>query len=622
MDRNTIIGFSLIFLILVGYYWWTAPTEADRALERKRQDSIARVETQKVKLNDSLSKVANVTGIKDSSIAAIKTDTASQAKMFEGFGASLNGEEQITELKNESLTLSISNKGGRLASVRLNGYRRSDSSNLVLFDEMHSAFYYVLALQNDSLRTDQFYWKSIKKGDSSVVMRLDNGNGSYIDQIYTLNSQKFMVDYRLELHNLQNQVLRASPDIKMVWQCTLPKQERELKWEQQKSYPLYRIPGENPEELSASGEGDKDEVKGKLDWVSFKQQYFNSTLISKDAFDGDATISWTETKEPNMVKNMQAQFFLTYGLEENKAYNMKWYFGPNHFQTLKNLNVGFEDHRMQRIVTLGWGIFGWINRFVVIPVFGFLDGYIGSMGIIILILTLIIKFLLLPLVYKSYISTAKMRILKPELEQIKEKYGSDLQKLQTENMALYRKAGVSPMSGCVPMLLQMPILFAMFQFFPNAFELRQKAFLWAPDLSQYDSILNLGFSIPFYGDHVSLFTLLMTVSTLIYTSLNNQISGVTGQMKWIGYLMPIIFLGALNSFAAGLTWYYFVSNMVTFGQQFVIRKTVNDQKLHAQIAEARKKPAKKSAFAGKLESAMKQAQQAQNQRNPKGGKKK
>ena len=251
-----------------------------------------------------------------------------------------------------------------------------------------------------------------------------------------------------------------------------------------------------------------------------------------------------------------------------------------------------------------------MNRYVVVPVFHMLEGVIGSMGIIILLLTVIIKMVLLPLVYKSYISTAKMRILKPELDVIKEKHGSDLQKMQSENMELYRKAGVSPLSGCVPMLLQLPILFAMFQFFPNAFELRQKAFLWAQDLSQYDGP-SLGFTIPFYGDHVSFFTLLMTISTLIYTHLNNQISGVTGQMKYIGYFMPIIFLGVLNSYASGLTWYYFVSNMITFTQQWVIRRTVDDQKLHAQIAENRKKPVTKSKFQQRMEEAMKASQQKQ-----------
>jgi YidC/Oxa1 family membrane protein insertase len=298
---------------------------------------------------------------------------------------------------------------------------------------------------------------------------------------------------------------------------------------------------------------------------------------------------------------------------------MAFYFGPNSYKTLQNLNVGIDNHELQRIVPLGWGIFGWVNRWLVIPVFNFLLGKVGSMGILILLLTLIIKFVLLPLVYRSYISTAKMRILKPEIDEIKNKYGDDMQKIQVENLALYKKAGVNPMSGCVPMLLQMPILFAMFQFFPVLFELRQESFLWSKDLSAYDSILDLGFNIPFYGSHVSLFTLLMTISTLIYTHLNNQISGITGQMKWIGYIMPIIFLGVLNSYPSGLTWYYFVSNMVTFGQQFAIRRLVDDAKLHAQIAEARKKPVKKSNFSKRLEEVMKAQQQKSKQTGKKSG---
>jgi YidC/Oxa1 family membrane protein insertase len=611
MDRNTIIGFSLILLILVGYAWWTAPSEAELALEQKKQDSIARVEAARVKQADSL------TAKKDTAAAASPAVVASNDSLLQqtlgGFAASLKGTPETITLANKDLTVNISNKGARITSVRLNNYKRSDSSDLIMFDDKNSSFYYIMALQNDSLRTDQFYWKTVKKSANSVTLRLEDGKGAWLDQTYTLNAQNFMVDYKLDVHGMQNTVLRAKPDIHLNWNVALPRQERLKKLEDQQCYPMYKIPGENPESLGATGEKDEEEIKGKIQWVSFKQQYFNSTLLSKDAFSADGNVSWSELKDPALLKQMHTDIYLPYGFEENKSYDMKWYFGPNHFQTLKNLNTGIDDHEMQRIVTLGWGIFGWVNRFIVIPVFNFLDDYIGNMGIIILLLTLIIKFLLLPLVYKSYISTAKMRILKPEIDEIKEKHGNDMQKVQTENMALYRKAGVSPMSGCVPMLLQMPILFAMFQFFPNAFELRQKSFLWAPDLSQYDSILELGFHIPGYGDHISLFTLMMTVSTLIYTRLNNQISGVTGQMKWIGYLMPIIFLGVLNDYASGLTWYYFVSNMVTFGQQAVIRRFVDDKKLHAQIADARKKPVKKSAFSARLEAAMKQAQSAQQQ---------
>jgi YidC/Oxa1 family membrane protein insertase len=348
-----------------------------------------------------------------------------------------------------------------------------------------------------------------------------------------------------------------------------------------------------------------------LDWFGFKQQYFSVMMIADSGFSSDAKIAWKETKDANRIKDLNAEVYVDFERQPLKEYGFSYYFGPNQFYTMKEAQVGMPNAGLERIIPLGWGIFGWVNRYVVIPVFHALDGVIGSMGIIILLLTIIIKTALLPLVYKSYISTAKMRILKPEIDAIKEKHGSDMQKMQQENMALYRKAGVSPLSGCVPVLLQMPILFAMFQFFPNAFELRQKAFMWAADLSQYDGP-NLGFTIPFYGDHVSFFTLLMTVSTLIYTHFNNQLSGVTGQMKYIGYFMPVIFLGVLNDYAAGLTWYYFVSNMITFGQQWVIRRTVDDTKLHAQIAENRKKPVTKSKFQQRMEEAMKASQQRAN----------
>jgi len=623
MDRNTIVGFSLIFLILVGYYWWTAPTEAQQAQLKRSQDSLAKIETLKTK--NVTQQAAIDTLVK---VDSTKLDTATLTKTIGGFAAQSKGDAKVVELKNKSLTVSINTKGGRISSVRLNQYKRSNGTPLVLFDEKHSQFYYELQTRNaasnseGTLRTDELYWKAIDQTENSVTMRLENGSGGHIDQIYKLNSQNFLVDYKLELQGIQNEVFKGNPDLKLTWQAVLPMQEKELKWETQNSYPLYKIADESPEKLSASGPEEK-KITAKPVWISFKQQYFNSTLISKDAIDKEAMVGWKETKEKDMVKDMKAEMWLDYGLEEKRTYNMSFYFGPNHFKTLKELNVGIEDHDLQHMVPLGWGIFGSVNRWMVIPVFNFLDNKIASMGIIILLLTLFIKSILLPLVYRSYISTAKMRILKPELEVIKEKHNGDMQKMQVENMALYKKAGVSPMSGCIPVVLQMPILFALFQFFPNAFELRQKAFLWTSDMSQYDSVLHLGFNIPFYGDHVSLFTLLMTVSTLIYTRLNNQISGVTGQMKWIGYFMPFIFLGVLNDYASGLTWYYFVSNMVTFAQQAIIRRTVNDKKLHAQIAEARKKPVKKSAFQSRLETAMKQAQTKKSIAPPpkKGGKK-
>jgi YidC/Oxa1 family membrane protein insertase len=606
MDRNTIVGFSLIFLILVGYYWITAPSEAELALQRRQLDSVEKVETAKLAAfkADSMAKAAK----QDTTTSQNTKDTSKLANLVGGFASQFGGKAEYVTLKNDAITARFSTKGGRPAEVRLNNFKRADSTPLILIAENSSEFYYEIATQNDVLKTDDYNWTVANKTDNSVSFRLNNGKGGYIEQVYTLNQQNFVIDYQLKVNGIQQDIRRGNSDFRLNWRALLHKQEKDLKWEAQNSTVVYRLPGEHPESLSATSPEKEDKIQNNIQWVAFKQQYFNATIINKDGFDKGSQLGWSETRVKNKVKDMQASLFLDYGLEGEKEWKMTFYFGPNRYKTLSNLKLDAKDHELQRMIPLGWGIFGWVNRWVVIPVFNFLDGKVASMGITILLLTLIIKFLLLPLVYKSYISTAKMRILKPEMDEIKEKHGNDMQKLQVENMALYKKAGVNPMSGCVPMLLQMPILFAMFQFFPVLFELRQKSFLWSHDLSRYDSILDLGFTIPFYGDHVSLFTLLMTISTLIYTHLNNQISGVTGQMKWIGYLMPVIFLGVLNDYSSGLTWYYFVSNMVTFGQQFVIRRLVDDKKLHAQISEAKKKPVQKSNFQKRLEGVM-QAQQ-------------
>lgn len=608
MDRNSIIGFSLIILILAGYFWYTQPSAEQQARLKKVQDSIAQVKATEAK------KKAEEAPKPDTVASAVnEKDTSKMQDLYGGFSKQFGGEDRTFTLSNKHLTVFLSSKGGRIASVKLNEFKRSDSSELVLFTAQRSAFFYEFMMRNSVVRTDEFNWIAEQSNKESITFKLNNGKGGYIAQTYTLGKSDYTVSYKLTLNGVQNDFLRNKPDLKLTWTASIPKQEMLQKREFENSTVYYKIKGEDPDKISETS-AEEEKLKAPLEWVSFKQQYFNSTLISKDAFDKDAALNWSETKVANHVKDMKAEVYLPYDLSENRTFDMTWFFGPNHFQTLKKAEVGVDEPMLQKLVPLGWGIFGWVNRYIVIPVFNFLDDYISNYGIIILLLTIIIKLLLLPLVYKSYISTAKMRILKPELDVLKEKYGSDMQKLQVENMALYKKAGVSPLSGCIPLLLQMPILFAMFSFFPTSFELRQKAFLWATDLSRYDSVLDLPFTIPFYGDHVSLFTLLMTISTLIYTRLNNQITGVTGQMKWIGYIMPFIFMGVLNDYASGLTYYYFVSNMVTFAQQFIIRKMVDDDKLKAQIAENKKKPVKKSAFQARMEQVMKNSQAAQQQK--------
>jgi YidC/Oxa1 family membrane protein insertase len=601
MDRNTVIGFSLIFLILIGYYWYTAPTPEQQAAFDKQRDSIAQVEAAKANPVKSATTATNV------SKASISSDTA-LVKSLGGFASQLSGKAEVIQLRSKQLSVDVRTKGGNMGRVMLNGHKRSDSSALELLSNIdaYNEWFFELYTANGPLKSSDFYWNVVEQSPSSVTMRLGD-TSRYIDQTYTLDADGYTVKHAMSFKGIDELIKSRTSGIKIFWRAQLHKQERDMKWETQNTTVVYKMVGEDADKLDVASP-DAEELKNNLEWVGFKQQYFSAIMVADSTFSSDAKISWKETKEPGKIKDLQAEVYLDFDRQSYKEYGFSYYFGPNQYYTMQEAKVGKANAGLERVIPLGWGLFGWVNRYVVIPVFHALDGVIGSMGIIILLLTIIIKTALLPLVYKSYISTAKMRILKPELDVIKEKHGNDMQKMQQDNMALYRKAGVSPMSGCVPVLLQMPILFAMFQFFPNAFELRQKAFLWATDLSQYDGPM-LGFNIPFYGDHVSFFTILMTVSTLIYTHFNNQLSGVTGQMKYIGYFMPIIFLGVLNDYAAGLTWYYFVSNMITFGQQWVIRRTVDDTKLHAQIAENRKKPVTKSKFQQRMEEAMKVSQQ-------------
>jgi YidC/Oxa1 family membrane protein insertase len=602
MDRNTVIGFSLIFLILMGYYWYTAPTPEQQAQIAKTQDSLAKVDALKQKT--AIAKIQSTAKSDSTKIDSVVSDKSD----FKSF---VNGELKQITISNKHLEVSINTKGASVSKVVLSQFKRADSSQLVLLDPQTNIQNWSWNDQNGvQLNSSNYIWQIEKQTPNFVSLIIKINDTAFIRQEYTLHDQNnvYVVDYKFTVRGMDGFLRRGNSDFKFNWSAELNNQEKGKKWELQNSNVVYKFPKEDPQTMSATEPG-TEVLKNKLQWVGFKQQYFTVLIANKNEFATDAKLSWDQLKAEDKVKKMNAELFLEYGGEPNKEYAMSYYFGPNHYKSMQSSDIGIANHEIERIIPMGWGIFGWVNRYIVVPVFSALDGVIGSMGIIILLLTIIIKTLLLPLVYKSYISTAKMRILKPEIDEIKEKHGSDLQKVQSENMSLYKKAGVSPMSGCVPMLLQMPILFAMFQFFPNAFELRQKTFLWSDDLSTYDSILDLSFNIPFYGDHVSLFTLLMTLSTLIYTHLNNQISGVTGQMKWIGYFMPVIFLGVLNDYASGLTWYYFVSNMITFGQQYVIRRMVDDEKLHAQISESRKKPVVKSTFQKRMEDAMKASQQ-------------
>lgn len=590
MDRNSIIGLVLIFGIIATFAWLNQPNEEEIRQLKHKQDSLALVKH----TADSTEIAMQLAAQQSDSIK--KTDTAAILGSFGSFASASIGTESFTTIENEEIKATLTNKGGRLYSVELKKHKRYDGTPLVLFTGNGNEFSYSFATTDaKSIQTKDLFFTPVKSTDGktiSMVMKL--ADNQYIEQLYSLGENANMVDYKLNVVGMEKVIAPSNNYLDLTWQSNIEQQEKNWDAEHRTSTIYFRHTDDEPDYISESKDEKKD-LTTPVQWISYKQQYFNASLIANESFK-NATLETATDQSHATVKRLSASITIPYNHTPNESFGMKFYFGPNHYKTLAKLDIELE-----RIVPMGWGIFRWVNKYLVVNVFYFLSQYIGSFGIIIFLLTLIVKTILFPLVYRSYLSAAKMRVLKPEIDEIKEKYGNDLQRTQQENMKLYRKAGVNPLGGCVPVLLQMPILIAMFQFFPSAFELRQQAFLWATDLSTYDSILTLPFKIPGYGDHVSLFALLMTISSVVYAIYNNENSGMTGQMKWMSYIMPVVFLFVLNSYAAGLNYYYFVSNLFTIGQQLTIRRFVDDKALHAQLQENKKKPVKKSRLEQKLE---------------------
>ncbi len=604
MDRNTFTGLLIIAVILIGFSFYLQPSEQELNQYKNVTDSIAAAKNG-VATADSVKTVTDTTQ-KASVANTVSIDTAGL------FGTNKTGTEEFTVIENEKIRATISNKGGRVYSVELKEYKTWDQKALMLFDGAKNDFNIRFYANGELKNTSELYLQAIGKAfqvqgtDSNEIrFRLAASANQYLDFVYRLKGDSYMLDFNIESHNMENVIAANNSYFDLNWNIVAPKNEKDMKMERNNTTVYYRFTNEDYDYINPAKDVN-EKLSSGIKWVSFKQHYFSSVLISKSKFEAGEVETATDLNAAE-VKKMKMALTIPYAHKADESYAMQFYFGPNHFTTLETFNIGLEKQ-----INLGWGPLKYINRYAVIPVFNNLQKLNWNFGIIILILTLLLKLVLSPLTYRSYLSTAKMRILKPEMDEIKAKVGDDDQaKLQQEYMKLYKKAGVNPLGGCVPLLLQMPILFAFFFFFPASIELRQQAFLWVSDLSTYDSIWDLG-NIPvinyIYGDHVSLMCLLMTVSTLIYTRLNNQISGATGQMKWMGYIMPIIFMGVLNNVASGLNYYYFLANMMTFGQQYAIRLFVDDKKLHKQIQDNKKKPesAKKSKFQQKLEDMQKE----------------
>lgn len=594
MDKNQAIGMGLIMALLLAYFAFFRP---------QPPVSDSKVTDVKVQTSPEVQQSGELSANNDS----LETEKIKQELGDLSAGASGTAEEIV--LENNEMQVTFNSKGGIIESVLLKKYLTDTKQPLYLITPQSSDLSLKVATNKGEIELTRLFYTSSKKvqGDTTVlVFTLPLTEGKYISHTYKFPKNGYTIGYDLAMVGTDN-IIRNEP-LKLNWVARLPNIEYDLSQSRLKTTVNYYTVEDGFDYLSESESGKESEtLNGGVKWVSMKQKFFSAAIIAERSFE-KAYVEADSPSDTAVVKTLTADLTIPIGDVKTQKGKFKYYFGPNHFQTLKPVAEDFHKN-----VNLGWPVINWINRFIVIPTFNFFDQALGTMawkyGIIIIILALLVKLITLPLSYKSYISMAKMKVLKPELDVIKEKYGDDMQKVQAEQMSLYSKVGINPLSGCIPVLLSMPVLLAMFSFFPNSIELRQESFLWAHDLSTYDAPIRLPFHIPAYGSHVSLFTLLMTLSTLAMTFFNSQMTTATGPMKSISYIMPLVFLFVLNSFPAGLSFYYLISNLLTIGQQAVIKNFVNEDKLRLVLEENRKKNAsgegKKSKFMNRVQEAMK-----------------
>lgn len=538
------------------------------------------------------------------------------AARYRGFARHLSGDSTTVTLANKYLTLELSNKGGVISRAALNDYQSYDSTQVTLLDPSTDMYSFTLTSASQRFETREFYFQPIVENDTTVCMMLDLGDGAKWGIRYTLPSDSYLVNIDVVQEGMQSIIPTSVATMDMTWHQKMRRLEAGRVFEERNSALYYMYPDGDVDNLSESGD-DSEEVAQRLKWVSCKNQFFSAVLMSRGNF-AAAELESSELKDnPDFIKQMNISLTLDYSASLANPASFVMYLGPNSYPVMKEVEKTVfpeENMHLTKLIPLGWPIFRWINTLIIIPVFSFLGSFISNYGIIILLLTIFIKIILYPFTYKSLISQAKMRLLAPEIKAINDKYpgNENAMKRQQESMALYSRAGANPMSGCLPMLLQMPVLVAMFWFFPSAIELRGESFLWAKDLAAPDAIVSWTANIPFisstFGNHISLFCLLMTVTNIMYTYLNMQSQASSGMpgMKWMMYLMPLMFLFIFNNYAAGLSYYYFLSLLITILMTFTFRKLVSEDKMRAKMAENAKKPKKKGWMAQKLEEAQKQ----------------
>ncbi len=610
MDRNTITGLVVIALILIGYSYFMSPSKEELKAMHVR-DSIARVEAQRA---------AALEKERQADFAAQQQNPETQQAIEAIFQQDSLVVEQYT-LENNKIKLHINTKGGCIDYVDLKGYRTHDSLPLILWKDHKSSMGLNFYARNKQINTADLIFvpntnqKELNaEGTEQVLtMRAYVDENKYLEFEYKLAPDSYTVDFNINTYNLNDVIASNTNFLTLYWGVDMPQLEKSRDFESRYTGVYYNFSNNDVEHLSLTGD-EKVDLPTSVKWIAYKQQFFSSILIANESFP-NVLVSTTNNTTPGFLKTADAEISLPYSGKAIEKYDMRFFFGPNSYPVLREYG---KDIELPQLINLGWKWIAWFNRYVVIPIFNFLEANVTlNYGLIIFLLTLIIKLVLFPLTYKSYMSQAKMRVLKPQIDEINKKIPADkAMERQQAVMKLYKKAGVNPMGGCLPMLLQMPILIALFYFFPGAIELRQKSFLWATDLASYDSIATLPFTIPFYGNHVSLFCLLMTITNILYMWYNSKNQPQNDQMKGMQvmmYIMPIMFLFIFNSYSSGLSYYYFIATLITIVQTWAIRKFVNDEKLLKQIELAKTKPVKKSKFQQKLEEMQRMQEQRMKQ---------
>ena len=610
-DINSFIGMILLGGILL---YWINTNKPDETIETS-------IKTEQV--------VASSKKSTESSNLFFENDSLKKAAISNALGAfaqsAINGSEGTSVLENELVKLTINNKGGQIIEAQIKNYKTYDSLPLFMVKDKNASFNINFGTtDNRILNTkDLFFEPTIfKNGENTVVsMKLKVSDDKFLEYRYEIKPNEYRVGFAVRSQGLSN-IINASNPINLNWSLDGFRHEKSLKTENT-MYSYYYFKSEDEVDYLNAG---KSDLVNDVDWVAYKQHFFTSNLLTDTPFN-NATITTTD-----LVKNEEIDTVFTKRFELKTPlalsngelnYNMKWFYGPSDYNLLKT----FEGTDLDQTADLGWGIFGFLNRTVFYPVFNFLKGFLSNFGLIIILMTIVVRIIMSPLVYKSYLSSAKMKVIRPELNALNEKYPGkeNAMKRQQETMAIQRKAGVSMLSGCIPALLQMPVFFALFKFFPTNLSIRQESFLWAPDLSSYDTIFTLPFRIPFYGDHVSLFPILASIAIFFYMKMNQSqqanmqaptqegMPDMGKMMKYMIYFSPIMMLFFFNNYASSLSLYYFISNLLTIVIMLVIKNYVIDEdKIHAQIEENKKRPEKaKSKFRQKIDAAMKQAQEQQ-----------